>query len=255
MSSKFKISFEELEEKPPVEEAAEVVATPEGDQGPEEVKEESQEKQAKPETELVIYCKVSYFEGLKEAVKKERHDQYEIKSSQEISGNKGSVRVRKTTDSDGIKFVLTNKVRTENDNLSVAEEFNLDITEEQFQMFTKIAPSKTIKDRFIFLVKNISVNKYGDETVQIEVPELKFEVDVFPKEDGGYHEWCKIDIEIDPLLEAINTSGKDISEFNLNIKVNHLPFKPVESFVGSEATDEQKLILDQFYQEIFFVKL
>lgn len=250
MSNKFRITVEELEEnKPP--EAQEVVATPEGDQGPAEVP----AKVAKPETELVVYCKISYFEGLKEAVKKERHDQYEIKSSQELSGNKGCVRVRKTTDSDGVKYILTNKVRTENDNLSVAEEFNLDITEEQFEMFTKIAPSKTIKDRFIFLVKNVSVNKFGDETLQIEVPELKFEVDAFPKEDGGYHDWCKIDIEIDPLLEAINKSGKDIGEFSLNIKVNHLPFKPLESFVGSEANDEQNKILDHFYQNIFKVKL
>jgi len=246
MSKKFRITVEEL-----VEDQDKQVATPEGDQGPVE----APAKIAKPETELVVYCRISYFEGLKEAVKKERHDQYEIKSSQEISGNKGCVRVRKTTDSDGIKYVLTNKVRTENDNLSVAEEFNLDITEEQFEMFTKIAPSKTIKDRFIFLVKNVSINKFGDESVQIEVPELKFEVDVFPKEDGGYHEWCKIDIEIDPLLEVINKTGNDIEEFNLNIKVNHLPFKPLESFVGSEATDEEKKILDNFYQNIFKVKL
>jgi hypothetical protein len=252
MSNRFRVHVEELVESP---EETPVAATPEGEQGSVETAKDPQEKQAKPETELVVYCKVTYFEGLKEAIKKERHDQYEIKSSQEVSGNKGCVRVRKTTDSDGVKFVLTNKVRTENENLSVAEEFNLDITEEQFEMFTKIAPSKTIKDRFIFSVKNITVNKYGDESVQIEVPELKFEVDVFPKEDGGYHDWCKIDIEIDPLLEVVNQSGKDINEFNLNIKVNHLPFKPVESFVGSEATDDQKKILDMFYQEIFFVKM
>lgn len=253
MSNKFKISIEEIEESQPATDK--IVATPEGDQGPAEVTEEAPAKVAKPETELVVYCKISYFEGLKEAIKKERHDQYEIKSKQEVSGNKGCVRVRKTTDSDGVKYVLTNKVRTENDNLSVAEEFNLDISEEQFEMFTKIAPNKTIKDRFIFSVKNITLNKFGDETIQIEVPELKFEVDVFPKEEGGYHEWCKIDIEIDPLLEVINSTGNDIGEFNLNIKVNHLPFKPVESFVGSEANEEQNKILDMFYQEIFCVKL
>lgn len=211
-------------------------------------------KQSKPETELVIYCKIGYFEGLKEAVKKERHDQYEIRSEQEVSGNKGCVRVRKTTCSDGIKFVLTNKVRSTDENLSISEEFDLVITEEQFIMFTKIAPSKTIKDRFIFLSKNVTINKFGDPSEIIEVPELKFEVDVFPKEDGGFHEWCKIDIELDPLLKFINESGKDIGEFNLNVKVNHLPFKPTESFVGAEANEEQKLILDNFYQNIFSVK-
>lgn len=246
MSRKFKLSLEEVQESN-VEQGGEV--------SPVQTPETTPQKVAKTETELVIYCKIGFFEGLKEAVKKERHDQYEIKSSQEISGNKGCVRVRKTTDSDGVKFVMTNKVRTENDNLSVAEEFNLEITEEQFVMFTKIAPCKTIKDRFIFLVKNITINKFGDESFQIEVPELKFEVDVFPKEEGGYHDWCKIDVELDPLIEVVNTTGKGIEEFNLNIKVNHLPFKPTESFVGSEATDEQNKILDMFYQEIFTMKL
>lgn len=212
-------------------------------------------KKAKTETELVIYCKIGYFEGLKEAVKKEQQDQYEIRSSQEISGNKGCVRVRKTTCSDGIKFVMTNKVRTINENLSISEEFDLEITEEQFIMFTKIAPSKTIKERFIFLTKNISLNKFGEETISIEVPELKFEVDVFPKEEGGYHEWCKIDVELDSLIKAITDSGHGVGEFNLNVKVNHLPFKPTESFVGVNATEEQNLILDNFYQNIFSVKM
>ena len=87
------------------------------------------------------------------------------------------------------------------------------------------------------------------------MPELKFEVDVFPKEEGGYQDWCKIDIEIDPLLKVINESGKEIGEFNLKIKVNHLPFKPTESFVGSEANEEQTKILDNFYQNIFANKL
>ena len=239
----FEIAFEELNEE-----------ENKLKQEPPEV-EQVVEKKAVTETELVIYCKIGYFEGLKEAVKKERHDQYEIKSEQEITGNKGCVRVRKTTCSDGVKFVQTNKVRTQDENLSIAEEFNIDITEEHFNCFTKIAPGKTIKDRFIFLSKNVTVNKFGDETETIEVPELKFEVDVFPKEEGGYHDWCKIDVELDPLLKAINESGKDIKEFKLNIKINHLPFKPTESFIGSEANEEQKKIMDMFYQQIFFVKL
>jgi hypothetical protein len=231
----FKISFEEIQEQ--------------------SVEEENVPKKSQTETELVIYCKVGYFEGLKDAIKKEHHDQYEIKSEQELTKNKGCVRVRKTTGGDGVKFVQTNKVRSQDENLSISEEFNIDITEEHFNCFAKIAPSKTIKDRFIFLSKNVTVNKFGDETETIDVPELKFEVDVFPKEEGGYHEWCKIDVELDPLIKAINDSGKDIKEFNLSIKINHLPFKPTESFVGSEANEEQKKIIDMFYQELFFVKL
>lgn len=239
MSKLFSINLEEIAEQ----------AVPMTVETPAEVEE------PKVETELVVYCKIGYFEGLKEAVKKERHDQYEIKSSQEITGNKGCVRVRKTTGGDGVTYVLTNKLRSEDNNLNVSEEHDIDIPEEHFIAFSKIAPSKTIKDRFVFLVNNITVNKFGDETESIEVPELKFEVDVFPKEEGGYHEWCKIDIEIDPLLKIIDASEKDIKDFKLNIKVNHLPFKPTDAFVGSEATEEQQVILDKFYSEIFFVKI
>lgn len=217
----------------------------------EEIAESPEVKAPVTETELVVYCKVGYFEGLKEAVKKERQDQYEIKSSNDKNGSKGCVRIRKTVCSDGVSIVLTNKVRTEDSNLSISEEYNTDITQEHFDAFAKICSKKTIKDRFIFMVKNVSIGVTGESTSTIEVPELKFEVDVFLKEGGTYHEWCKIDIELDPLLKLMNESDMNITDFNLTINVSNLPFKPADAFVGSNATEEQNKILDYFYSEVF----
>lgn len=133
------------------------------------------------EIEHVIYGRIANFDELKEAASMESHEQWEVRIAKtDKNAGKGSIRVRKTVIAGGDPaYVITTKVplNEDGDKLELALQSNAD----NFLQFKYLAEQGLIKNRYHFPI-------VGTDMV--------WEVDVFPKEGGGYHEWCKIDLEV-----------------------------------------------------------
>ena len=149
--------------------------------------EETSDGKANKEIEHVFYGRVTNLEELKNATAKENQEQWEIKiPKSDGNGGTGRVRIRKTTASDGnIEYVMTTKT-AEDDGSDT--EVPIPTTQANFEQFQRIAEAGMIKDRYSF---------------HIEGSSLVFEVDMFIKPEGGYHDWCKVDIEVSDLNAPI----------------------------------------------------
>lgn len=143
--------------------------------------EEASDGKVITEIEHVIYGKISDFDQLKEAASMESQEQWEVRIPQtEKNAGKGSIRCRKTTIAGGDPdYVLTTKIPTNKDGDKL--ELPLPSNEENFLQFKFLADQGMIKNRYHFPIVGTK---------------LVWEVDVFPKPEGGYHEWCKIDLEV-----------------------------------------------------------
>lgn len=133
------------------------------------------------ETEIILYGRLTDLEQLKKANSCEQQEQWSILIKGDKDGKgKGSVRVRMIKEDAGDpKYVQAVKVkRNEHSSLEVESEATKDV----FEMIKFLSDGGMIKDRYRF---------------EIEGSGLVWEVDVFKKEDGSYHEWVKIDLETD----------------------------------------------------------
>lgn len=206
------------------------------------------EKQAHREDEIVFYAKMTNPDGLKLASAKEHHDQWEIKTQ------KGKVRVRKTV-KDGLEptYSMTFKKKSKNAGIDGSVEQTNAIDEMTFINFSQIANNGMIKDRFKFPVTSVQI-KTSAGLEDIEVQDTFYEVDVFFNPDDTYNLYVKIDLEVNPILEALKIKKPDLGEFNLNVKMMDLPFKPVDVIISTNITDEQKQIVDRLYEEVFITK-
>lgn len=139
------------------------------------------------EREHVWYARIADFEELKRATEMIKQDQWQIrcpKTSMNLA--KGNLRVRKNVYHDNrVEYVLTLKIFKSGDDRL---ESNLEATEDSFEVFRMLSEHGMIKHRYIFPVE-------GTET--------KFEIDVFLKPDGTYHNICKIDYEVDDMHATI----------------------------------------------------
>jgi hypothetical protein len=194
------------------------------------------------ETELTIYAKITDLAGLEQATSKEEHIQAEIKT------DSGRVRVRKTSKDNLIEIVQTIKTKANDSGLI---ETSVKIDDEFFKAFLSLCPEYMDKHRYIFETTNVSLTTVDNKT--IELPKLVYDVDCFTKDDGSYHEWCKIDVEIDAILEYFNEHNLDIKDTALKVKVSHLSFKPIDAFIAENATDEQKQFIDELYSKCFLI--
>jgi hypothetical protein len=134
------------------------------------------------ELEYIFFGKVVDFDELKKADKVEDQEQWEIRS--EKQGNSpyfGGIRVRKTcgTDSGEPKYVLCAKTMKGKDDGRLETE--LDVTEDLFNQFKKLAQSGMIKTRYYFNVPD---------------SDLVWEIDVYKTADGEVEPWVKIDLEV-----------------------------------------------------------
>lgn len=198
------------------------------------------------EDEVVIYARITELDGLKKAVSKEVQEQWEVKTP------KGRFRVRKAT-KEGLESVYTLTIKTKDSasGINGGTEVEQVIDSETFEAFRHIAEVGMIKDRYVFNVTKIGI-KTDDGVVDIPPKDIFFEVDVFPKEDGTYHEWCKIDLEVTALLKTLKEQGH--SDIDLRITVSDLPFKPGGAIVDSAATPTQKEKIHKLYDECFLTK-
>lgn len=195
--------------------------------------EENETKENK-ESEVVIYAKIGDFQGLDKASKKVRHHQIESEFS-----NGQRCRVRKIED-DGketYEYTYKLKINTEAD-MSVNKEFTVEVDKEFFDNFKYVGNKQVIKDRYIFNSENVElVYMDGEDRKTISIPNVMYEVDVYEKEDGSFSEYCKIDVEVDNIINFLNKEYPELKDIKLNIKISHLPFVPENPIL---STDESK---------------
>lgn len=192
------------------------------------------------ERERVIYARLSDLNQLNDAISADSQEQWQIKIPKtENNSAKGSIRVRRVLPlvkdgeqfkaqllpktmgtPDPFQYVLTVKAeRQADDRLEVP----IPATSAMFNLFKSLAENGMIKHRYHFPI---------DDTG------LVFEVDVFMKEDGTYHEWVKIDLEL-----------KDIS-----VDIPLLPFKVEEVIYDNTQDDKEKKRIRELYETIFLKK-
>ena len=211
---------------------------------------ESKAPQQNVETEAVIFAKVMNPEGLGEAIYKEHHEQLEADM-----GAKGRCRVRKVTTDEDVKYEFV--IKTPNGQVGAGLKSSIEtvpvlVDEIFFEAFRKVAKKMLRKTRFVFDGKVTSAGVGYSRSAP--PPGVKYEVDIFETQQGKMSEWCKIDVELDKLLEFMNspeTLTNDNRQVKLTFKVSHLPFKPTEGFITSQATPEQKALLDELWDKQF----
>ena len=197
------------------------------------------------ETEIVIYARITDFEGLKKASSKQAQEQWQV------LGPFGKVRVRNESH-DGVEGKYTMAIKSKDSVLGGAET-EMGIDKDVFEAFKTISDNGMIKDRYCFPAQRVTMrDASGKHNVQL--PDLVFEVDVYKKPDGTYHEWVKIDLEIDSILEAVKDVNQAITTADLNINIGDLPFKPVEMMENSTKDEGQRAKISQLYDTVFLTK-
>lgn len=146
--------------------------------------EEISDGQSHKELEYEFYARVLNPEELKKAASKEEQEQWEIKIPRtDANAVGGKIRIRKTVKAEGMapEFVLTTKTK-------LADGSHIEVpvptTEDNFIQFKYLSEGGMFKDRYTF---------------PVEGTDMKFEVDMFKKPEGGYYEWCKIDLEVETM--------------------------------------------------------
>lgn len=146
--------------------------------------EERSDGKAEKEKEHTIYARVADFAFLAKSTSMEMEEQWEIRIAKtDKNFGKGSMRVRKTWVEGGTpSFTRVTKIPTKEADSKI--EIPLPSNEEEFMAFMYLAEQGMRKDRYHFPVLGT---------------DLVWEFDCFPKGDGTYHEWIKIDLEVDDL--------------------------------------------------------
>lgn len=203
------------------------------------------------ETEIVVYAKINNFDGLQKATQILQHEQME-------SSFKNGVRcrVRKEVKDNESTYEFTYKIKTsEAEGYEANREYTATVDKDFFEGFKEVAEHRLVKTRYEFESDTIQL-LYGegeDKTI-IEVPNIKYEVDVYTDQAGEVCEWCKIDIEIDPLLDYLNQHHSDLENIKLNVKITHLSFEPSDAILTTAMTDEQKSFVDSLWHDHYHLK-
>ena len=85
------------------------------------------------------------------------------------------------------------------------------------------------------------------EGKEIEIQNIKYEVDIFRTETGERSRWCKIDVEIDSLLDFLDRKGISFDDVEMVVKVTHLPFKPEQCFLHSDGNEQHDQSVKKFW--------
>ena len=152
------------------------------DDAPTNQPEEPKDGETVIEKELGYYCCIlnfAQFKDAKEAVKIE--DYYtSTPKSEEVPLNT-KTRVRKIDSKEGVRYELTLKVGND---MTQRAENTVEITEDTFNLYCKIAKECTIKHRYTF------DNEDGHWCV-----------DLFPNGSGGYSNWARVEVEVNDIPE------------------------------------------------------
>ena len=207
------------------------------------------------ETEITIFGIIedlSELNNLKDC-DKEDHIQLEAKFN-----TNGKCRVRKTTKGNEVNYIFTIKTKTiANGSLSTNIEYSIPVDEAFFDGFFKIADIKLVKTRYNIVSENSNLaikKKELDTSVIVEeasLPEILFELDVFTNSDGSLNKLCKIDIELDALFDYLEEKYPNLKKTDIKVSLAELPVTVTNSFIASQATDEQKKMLNSLFKGIF----
>ena len=152
------------------------------DDAPTNQPEEPKDGETVIEKELGYYCRIlnfAQFKDAKEAVKIE--DYYTSTPKSEEVPLDTKTRVRKIDSKEGVRYELTLKVGND---MTQRAENTVEITEDTFNLYCKIAKECTIKHRYTF------DNEDGHWCV-----------DLFPNGSGGYSNWARVEVEVNDIPE------------------------------------------------------
>lgn len=152
------------------------------DDAPTNQPEEPEDGKTIIEKELGYYCRIlnfAQFKDAKEAVKIE--DYYTSTPKSEEVPLDTKTRVRKIDSKEGIRYELTLKVGND---MTQRAENTVEITEDTFNLYCKVAKECTIKHRYTF------DNEDGHWCV-----------DLFPNGSGGYNNWARVEVEVNDIPE------------------------------------------------------
>lgn len=175
------------------------------------------------ENEITVYANIGDTEGFKQALNKTRQTDYVAKF--EKDGCKARVRVIETEDSKRLEYTVKIKNPGDEGVVSSSTEYTVEVDEAFLEGFKNIAEAPIVKDRYVFETKKVTISIGEDEAKTIQVEGVIYEVDVFEKNTSQ----CKIDIEVDKVLESVKDVSPD-AKINILVKVSHLPFKPTGIF-------------------------
>lgn len=185
--------------------------------------EELTDGQVRVEREHVFYARITDFDQLKKATEMIKQEQWQVrvqKNDNNIYG--GQLRSRKNVTGSNAEYVFTLKTnRPDGDRL----ETNVDGSADAHEMFKLLSDCGMIKDRYVFAIPDSN---------------LKFEIDVFLKPDGSYHNWCKIDVEVE----------------DMNVPLPAFPITVVDVMEekGSATPNEVRDKITQIYDECFLTR-
>lgn len=193
------------------------------------------------ETEICVYAKIGDIGAFKQPL--ESHAQCNLRNE------KGSVRVRKVTKGTSVTYETTVKKKLKDSVSAKNIEINRPCDQEYYENFRSICIDEMVKDRFVFPLRKLSLLVDGkEEEIDLNAykgtVDIQYEVDVFPKEGGGYHDWCKIDLELDALIPILTKVIGD-KDIKLNLKISQLPFKPKNAILSNTTNEDEKKIIDQ----------
>lgn len=188
--------------------------------------EERADGKAGDEFEHTIYARLGDPGQLSQAKSMEHHSQWEIRiDKSDKNAGKGSMRVRKTwIDGGSPDFVAVMKIPMDLQNNAKKKEIPIPATEDWFVAFQFLSPQGMVKDRYHFPIVGT---------------DLVWEIDCYPKEGGGYHEWVKIDLEVKDL-------SAPLPEFPIHLEDVILPVG-----VGKLSKEEHDELVSKLYDECF----
>ena len=198
------------------------------------------------EIEIVIYAEIGDFEGLRRADFTEEHEQLETSF---IKGQR--CRCRKVTTDHKVEHFITFKIPTEGtEGAESYKEVTSFIDADFFEQFKAVAERSLKKIRYTFNSEKVELSVDNEnERKTITIPNVQYEVDVYTGKDGGIINWCKIDIEVDSVLDYLNEKFPDIDGLKLNLKVSHLPFKPTNSILSTTTNEDQQNFIHELWEK------
>lgn len=196
------------------------------------------------ETEATVYAEIGDMHGLDLCDSREEHLQIDNRLE-----TKQTIRVRRTKFAGDISHDLTLKRNIGAvGNINRRKEYPTPITADFFKGFALCAQKAQVKTRYIYKSKNVSLTfMKGDLKKVVILPEVKYEVDVFEKEDGSISKYCKIDLEVDSINKFLAVAEPEIRKYNLCLRVSHLPFKPKNCVISTDQTKKQ--YFDEVWKE------
>lgn len=205
------------------------------------------------ETEIAFYAKIGNFDGLDQAERKEH--QIQMGSLFQKEGCKSRVRsvLVLGEENDKPNYYFTIKSKRENENADVSLEHTTEVNEEFFVGFKDVADNYMDKIRYIFRSSGVQLQTEDQEPT--ELPEVLYEVDVYKKPDGEFSQWCKIDVELNDIINHLKEHHSNLNELNLTIRLKHLPFEPQDIIIGSGNDEETKSFVKKLWDEEFLHSL